>query len=208
MRRTLPGLVALFLMVHSGVAWAQGEATPGASPTPGPRIERYLLTTDQVPEGLEIIQEGPRTLDDVVAGFEDPDAARAQFENWGWQGNAVRAFHLPEGADADPDAIDGIYMSVHEFGSPDAAAAALDYTADAHAGGGDLEEIPGIALGDASRVLYGEMSYGDEITIYVQQGSALVRLSAASPEGDPTDEAVALMRLVLDSAAATPVSAP
>lgn len=200
-------VLLLFLGMPVSFTFAQDMATPGAADSDtGPG--RYLLTQDQVPEGLEVIQDGERTLQDVADGFEDPDAAMDQFEEWGWQGNAVRAFHVPEGADADPNEIDGIYMSVHEFASPDAAAEALDYTAHAHASGGGLEEREDSQLGDASRVLYGEMSYGDEITIYVQHENALIRLSAASPEGDPTDDAIELMQLALDSASATPIATP
>lgn len=204
MQRVVPGIVILFLLFSSATAVAQSDATP--PPVAG--IERFLLTEDQVPEGLVLIQDGDRTLQDVASGFEDPAATMDQFEEWEWQRNAVRAFHTPEGAEVAPGEIDGIYMSVHEFGSPEAAAEALDYSAEVHASGGDLEELQGVDLGDDSRALYGEMSYGDEVTLYVQQGSVLIRLSAASPEGDPTNEATELMQLVLESVPTTPVATP
>lgn len=211
MRRSIFSIISFFLLAFpASVSASQFAATPSpdASPSPAVDLGQYLLTEDQVPESLDLIQDGARTLQDVSAGFEDPEATMEQFLEWGWNGNVVRAFHLPEGADADPAEIDGIYMSVHAFGSPDAAAAALDYSADAHASGGGLDELDDIDLGDASRALYGEMSYGDEITIYVQQDNVLIRLSAASPEGDPTEEAIRLTRLVLDAPTATPVATP
>lgn len=204
------GVIAVLLVLSGNTSTAQGVSTPmpGASPSPEGGIARFLLSEDQVPEGLVTIQDGTRTLEDVAGGFSDPDATIDQFLEWGWQNNVVRAFHVPEGAEADPGEIDGIYMSVHEFGSPEDAAAALDYSVDAHmAGGGDdIDEMPDIQMGDYSRVLYGELSYGDEITFYVQQGNVLIRLSAASPEANPTAEAMNLMQTVLETAPATPTA--
>lgn len=69
-----------------------------------------------------------------------------------------------------------------------------------------LEEVSGIELGDSSRVLVGDMVYGTEITLYVQHGAQVIRLSASSPEGDPTAEATRLMQAMLDDQTATPVA--
>ncbi|CAN5686039.1 hypothetical protein BH23CHL3_BH23CHL3_05270 [soil metagenome] len=77
---------------------------------------------------------------------------------------------------------------------------ALDYSVDVHLGDTALAEQELEELGETSRVLFGEQPYGDEITIYVQQGEALIRLSASSPEGDPTKEAIALMEWMLEQA--------
>jgi hypothetical protein len=185
---------------HTTVAVAQAEASPpSASPSADPDVSFVLPTEEQVPNGLEIIQDGERTLEDVASGFSDPDATTDQFTEWGWQGNVVRAFHVPSGAEADPTTIDGIYISVHEFGSPEFAAEALDYAFEAHAADTNLEEIGDEELGDYSRTLYGTVSYGNEVTLYVQQGQYLIRLSASSPTGDPRGEAVALMQTMLEA---------
>lgn len=212
MRRLIFGLLGVLLVLPSSTAFAQGASTPSPSGSPSPVASTglFLLTQEQVPSGLVTIQDGERTLDDVASGFSDPEATIDQFVEWGWQRNVVRAFHLPEDVDAGPGQIDGIYMSVHEFGSPQAAADALDYSIEVHAAGADFEELPDVQLGDYSRALYGEMSYGDEVTLYVQQGNMLIRLSAASPEGDPTEEATELMQTALDSQTtpnATPTAA-
>ena len=209
MRRT----IAAFLGILMLASWAGASAqTPGASPqamlVSQVDLERYLLTGQQVPDGLVVIMDGRRTLPDVVSGFRDPDEAMERFKAWGWQGNVVRAFHAPENADIDPQAIDGIYMSIHAFGTPEEAAEALAYTADAHADAGDLRELDDVEIDTTSRVLYGEMSYGDEVTIYAQEGNIVIRLSAASPKGDPTNEAVRMVTLILDQTEATPTAAP
>lgn len=209
MRRSLPGLLGAFLVFPFGmlpVLAAQDTATPPAvaSPSPTAGTSLFLLEEDQVPEGLVTIQDGERTLEDVASGFSDPEAAMEQFVEWGWRRNVVRAFHVPENADADPNQIDGIYMSVHEFDSPASAAAALDYAFDVHAEGSGLKEMPDPRMGDYSRGLYGRLSYGNEVTLYVQQGNVLIRLSAASPQGDPRAATKELMEIVLASQPATP----
>ena len=211
MYRLVAGVLAsISLIAVSVLPVLAGESTPTptaiATPSATEQMPIALLTEDQVPDGLVLIDDGERTLDDVAGGFDDPDDAIERFTGWGWERNLIRAFHLPEDAPARPDEVDGIYLSVHEFDGPESAAEALDYALDAQANASDLREIEVPAIGDYSRALFGEPSYGNEVTLYVQQGSLLVRLSAASPEGDPTDQAIALMRTMLGSETATPVA--
>jgi hypothetical protein len=171
--------------------------TPVASPDVASTTTAILLTEDQVPTGLVMTDDRERSLDDVTAGFPLPAAARAQFKEWGWKGNHVRAFHTPQGAKVDATHIDGIYISVHEFGSSVGAAEALDYSVTMHASGAGLEEIRVAPMGDRSVALSGTMPYGKEVTIYVQRGSLLIRLSASSPKGDPAARAEKLMQTML-----------
>lgn len=205
-------LLAVPLLASVGGASLE-VATPSlsASPSPVPESAFVLPTEEQVPEGLFMIQDGSRSLEDVTSGFSDPAAATARFTAWGWQRNLIRAFHTPAGAAPDPNAIDGIYVSVHEFGSPPAAAEALDYSLVVHAEAATtLDEVDAPPLGDDARALYGPLPYGNEITLYVQQGTLLIRLSASSPEGDPRAEAIALVRTMLEQVSpdlATPPAA-
>lgn len=206
-RASIPFLLALVLGIVSTVSLrstssvAQTDATPPGSPAASPIAigDIVLLTEDQVPTGLVMIEDRDRTLDEVTANFSDPAAAREQFVAWGWQRNSIRAFHVPEGTALDPTKIDGIYISVHAFGSPEAAADALTYSFDVQAAGNNLEEIDIEPMGDASRALYGRMPYGNEVTLYVQRGDVLIRLSASSPQGDPRAEALELMRTILNT---------
>lgn len=177
----------------------EATASPEATPTQATGIALLLPTEEQVPDGLVIIDDGDRTLSDITDGFSDPTEAASMFVEWGWERNVIRAFHTPNDAAADPDEIDGIYVSIHELGSPEAAAKALDYTVEVHQAGADLEELEHEGFGDNSTVLFGDESYGNEITIYAQQGNVLVRLSASSPEGDPTEEASELVTMMLDN---------
>ncbi len=206
-RATVPLLIMLVPLAIAVMPWrsavsvAQGDATPPAAAEASPVAanEIVLLTEAQVPNGMVMIEDRDRPLDEVVANLSDPVAAREQFVAWNWQRNHIRAFHVPEGTAPDPAAIDGIYISVHEFGSPDAAADALTYSLGVQTGGTDLEEVAVENMGDTSRALYGKVPYGNETTIYVQKGNALIRLSASSPQGDPRAEALELMRTMLES---------
>lgn len=205
MRRSRPpALLVLHLAVLALLALTPASAqtpvagTPAATPAPD-SLASLLPAPDEVPEGLVITQDGERTLDDILAGFPDPDEAAERFQAWDWRANVVRAFHIEDTTTGDPGAVDGIYVSIHQFGSADAAAEALDYIVDVH-----LSQDPAVTeqghrgLGDASRVLWGEQVYGNEVTIYVQQRDVVIRLSVNSPEGDPGDVAWRLIETILD----------
>lgn len=202
--RILSSLFAIVMSLAFISASAQtpeaGTPPPAASPEATTGIASLLPDEEDVPDGLVIFQDGERTLADVTSGFSDPEATAAQFEEWGWQGNVVRAFTVEEGTAADPDGVDGIYVSIHEFGSPEAATEALEFSAEQH-----LEQDPVLteqdapSLGGTSRALFGEQPYGNEITLYVQQDNVLIRLSANSPEGNPEDVARNLVENVLES---------
>lgn len=174
---------------------ASPQASPMASPVAGGVLP--LPTEAQVPPDLAMTEDRERTLDEVTANFADPAAARQQFVEWGCQRNLIRAFHTPEDAPVAPELINGIYVSVHEFGTPEFAAEALDYSFGVQAGDPSLAEIQIDLLGETSRALYGTLSYGNEVTIYVQQGNLLIRLSASAPKGDPRDQAIDLMETML-----------
>lgn len=203
----VPGLMLVAIMAASWqapVAGFQNGATPAGSPMASPVIATgvVLLTEDQVPNGLVVIEDRERSLDEITANFSDPAAARERFLDWGWKRNSIRAFNVPQDTSLDPGLIDGIYISVHEFGSSQAAAEALTYSFDVQAAATGLDEMPIDPLGDSSRALYGSVPYGNEITIYVQRDNLLIRLSASSPEGDPREQALDLVRTMLEASPA------
>lgn len=201
-RLTAMFIILLVVASQAPLALAQDSGTPEPDSTPSPigTSGLVLLTQDQAPNGPVIIMDGERTLDDVVANFTDPASAEAQFEEWGWQRNVVRGFNVADGETLDPEEIDGFYISVHEFGNSVSAIDALDYTFATHITGSEFEEIDTDPIGDYSRTLYGEVPYGHEVTFYVQIEELMIRFSASSPEGDPREEAEAVLRQMLESA--------
>jgi hypothetical protein len=198
MRRLLTFLGLLMIIATATPAAAQTPAasTPGATPTAIVHLATLLPTGDEVPAGLEMTQDGERTLDDVLSGF--PDEAAERFAAWGWRGNVVRAFHTPAGADVSPGAVDGVYVSIHAFATPDDAGDALAYIVDTHKRQDPAVVEQGhLGLGDESRVLWGEQPYGSEVTLYVRAGSVVIRLSANAPDGDPSEVAWGLIDVIL-----------
>jgi len=146
-------LVLAFLLVgvmavswQAPVAGFQNGATPSGSPLASPVIGAgaALLTETQVPNSLVVIEDRERSLDEITANFSDPVAARERFLDWGWKRNSIRAFNVPAGTSLDPSLIDGIYISVHEFGSPQAAAEALVYSLDVQADATGLDRCRSI----------------------------------------------------------------
>lgn len=207
MQRAVVVTLVFVLTISTGslrATFAQGDA---ATPAAEIGVDFVFPMVEQIPEGMVIISDGERTLDDVATGFTDPAAAIARFEAWGWQGNRIRAFHIADESESDPQAIDGIYISVHQFASAESAAEALDYSVAEHLLDPVVTEVTGPAFGDASRALSGDMAYGTEMTFYVQDGPRLIRLSTSSPEGDPTAEAIRLMEVMLAAQPATPEAA-
>lgn len=193
-RLLIVALLALALLPWQVVTAQQG--TPSASPAALSPTTAILLTEDEVPDELVMTDDRERTLAEVASGFASPEAAEKRFRGWGWRTNSVRAFRTPPDVSTDPRQIDGIYISVHQFGTPEDAAAALAYSVQIHLENADLAEQDHEPLGDASTVLYGPMTYGNEVTYYVQQGDLLIRLSASSPKGDPrpaADDLIATM---------------
>src|SRR5699024_9744117 len=88
-------------------------------------------------------------------------------------------------------------VSIHQFGDAKAAREALDFSIGEQAAGTVLQEITTQLLGDYTRALYGPEDYGNETTVLVQQGSFLIRVSAAMLDGDPTADAVAVTEAIL-----------
>jgi hypothetical protein len=179
------------------VTGAAAQSTPVATPA-ATVFGITLPAEDSLPREMDVIMDGSRTLDDVVANFVDPERAAEQFEEWNWQANHVRGYHVPSGTDLDPGEVDGIYISIHQFGDAASAVDALDFIVAAHLQGSDLEDREVDGLGDYAQEIYGEMPYGNEVTWYVQVDDLVIRFSASAPEGDPRGEAEPLLQEMLD----------
>ena len=156
-----------------------------------------LPTEDQVPDGLIQTADRQRTLDVVAVNYADPTDTAQRFTEWGWQGNVVRGFDLPDGASVPPGSTTSIDVSVHLFASAEGAAAALDYSFVDQATTSGAHEEPGRPIGDASRVLVAQDEEGTGVTLYVQRGNSLIRVTAFSPDGDPTEDAFSVAETIL-----------
>jgi hypothetical protein len=185
----------------SGGSGASGTVA-GAEPAGTMEPIALLPAIADVPAGLVETGRRTRSLPEVAGNYTDPAETTRLFTQWGWQGNAVASFALPEGQEAQSGQVNGVYVSIHQFSSPDAARAALDFSLTEQAAGTVLQEVPVSPLGEHTRALYGPEDYGNEITILVQQGSFFIRVSAAMLDGDPTADAVAVTEAILKNVTA------
>jgi len=173
-------------------------STPVASGTPQPVPWNTLLEQSDLPDGMDIIQDGQRTLEDIVANFPDPAEAKRRFRAWGWEGNVVRAFHQPSSAKLNTGDIDGVYLSAHAFGSADTAEKAAAYIAGVHALGLAVEPVADDRFAVPAIAILAQQPYGQEITWYARVGRFVLRLSASAPKGDPQPQAQPLMATWLE----------
>lgn len=161
-----------------------------------------LPTEEDVPAGLVTTDEARlTTIDEVVTGFSDPEDAAVQLETWGWVENASRTFELPEGAEPPENNLTFLYISIHQFGSADAAQAALTYFADDLMASSGFEAAEVGDIGETARGLVSQIEGGEIGALYVQQGPFLLRIGTTASEGEALPAAIEATREILDRAA-------
>lgn len=192
----LTGVTQTDKTVSASSHGAPSAATSGESVD----IQAMLPTVNDIPDGLSELGRSSRSLQEATAKYPDPADALAQFTAWGWQANAICNFGPVPISAWEEGKLNGVYVSIHQFDSPDHAASALDYSLIAQATGTPLQEIATQNYGDYTRALYGLLDYGNEITFLVQKGNLFVRVSAASVGADPTPKAEAILQTILAKA--------
>jgi hypothetical protein len=203
-----PPATATSVPDHTATAAAAPEAvaeTPAAAsnrrtPTPRARtsakIADMLPADGDVPQGFVLDDEGKYTVAEVAASFPDTADAQQRLEGWKWREGRFRAYKLPESAQT-PDATNYLYVSIHQFGTADAASSALEYFADARAQAVQLRDIEATRLGDEMRAMSGRPTTANEVDLYIRQGSRLIRVAAFSQNGDPLASAEDLAKTIL-----------
>lgn len=189
-----------------------GAATATAAPTQAQAsgsgifgevtTEELVPSEESVPAGFVLTDDTALTsIEEVAAAFSDPDDAAMQLEAWGWEENASRTFQLSEGAAPPESGMTFLYVSVHRFGSDQAAQEALTYFADELAAFRNLAEAEVSDVGDTARGLVGPIEGGgEEGALYVQQGPYLLRIGTVAPEGAALGAAVGVAQAILDGA--------
>ena len=171
---------------------AASELSAATIVTEAVAIAAMLPAAAEMPLDLVQTEEGARTSAAITATFPDPTDAAQRFAEWDWQENAFRHFAALDGSVVE--------TSLHLFGSEEAAADALSYFADGRAAVLRLQGVPFQGIGDSSTAVGGTVDGGNEYTLYVQQGNVLLRVTAVSPIGDPSADAVAVAELILAKA--------
>lgn len=138
--------VAVALLVATLTACTP-DAPPGSGGEPSPTGvdvgagDLAALLFDDVPPGWVVVAEetGPLTLDEVVAGSDDPSSERRRLVDHGFVRGYARSWT------SDDDAGDVIFAFVYEFADGAGARADLDAgVGEARDDGHEFFEVPGI----------------------------------------------------------------
>jgi hypothetical protein len=177
---------------HAKASLDNSETQHATTSTPAStgQIADLLPTQNDVPNGLVIVAENQRTLDQVAQNYSDPSDTTKRFTHWGWKGNVTRTFGVPPGGSAPVGGTISIYVSIHKFGKGSYAQDALNYSFDNQVGSTGAAEVTAPNVGDGSRAMSVTTDSGNEATIYVRKGSALLRITVMSVNANPLNEAV------------------
>lgn len=195
---TAPAVTPTPKPAQAGGAASGGDAPTATTKPSTPKIADMLPTKNDVPDGFQQTDNGKLSKDEVAATFSDPKDAATKFDEWQWKENVYRTFAIPADAKHATDDVTYLYVSIHRFGSSDAASAALPYFAQ------EVEKARGLhkidvsdKLGDEIIALAGPADGSNEVALYIRDGNRIIRVTAFADSGDSTDEAVRLAKKVL-----------
>jgi len=166
------------------------------------QLTALLPAAEQVPEALASVADTSRTQEEVVEALGGGRPAETNLADWGWTGNVERRFEVADPAAADPASTTVVIVSIHGFASPEAAAEALPFFSDilVNTAGYIEAEDPQVAeLGDTARLLTQATDEGQNVALYIQDGSVMYRLGGFSPAGDPAADVIAVATAMLES---------
>lgn len=162
-------------------------------------LAALLPEADEVPEGLDAASDSERDQAGVVEALGGGRPAEQNLETWEWSGNAERTFSPSDPEAVEPEATTFLSVSVHGFGTPEAAAEALPFFSEILVEGG-WEEAEAPDLGDNARLLQTVNEDGStNVALYVQEGTVLYRIGGSSTGGDPTQDVTDVATSILES---------
>lgn len=170
---------------------APSDAVP-AEPDSVTAVPLVTMLPDQEDVPIEWMQteEGGRTAEEITQTFPDPVDAAQRFAEWAWSGNAFRTFTAPDGTAS-------VSVSLHRFGTPEAADEALSYYMDGRIAAMGLQPRRIDQIGDQAAAITGSVADGTEATIYTRRGTVLARVTAVSAVDDPFAIAESTAKLVV-----------
>lgn len=192
---------------------ADGGAPQGESPEPSATAEdaaapeptrstasarSMLPTTGDLPDGFQRTEDDKRVKDAVAASFSNSDEATNLLGEWEWRENAYRTFEIPADAGADPNSMTYINISIHRFGTEQGAKSALTYFADDVITTQGLEELDVDRVGEQTRALKGAPDGANLVVLYIRTNNYLIRIGGSSPQGDPTQDVIAMAEKIVE----------
>jgi hypothetical protein len=175
------------------------DAEPAPEPTRNapPSARSLLPAVSDLGSNYERTEDDKRTRDAVADSFSKPDEALSKLEGWKWRENAYRTFEIPAANNPDVNDTTVINISIHRFGDEQGAKDALNYFAEDVIATQGLEEFRIDRIGEQTRALRGNKD-GSNVVLYVRNGDYLIRIGGYSPEGDPTDDLIALAKSIIE----------
>lgn len=173
------------------------EEEDAADAAAAPPLQDLLPAEGDVLPGLVLTMDETRSRTEVAGELGTEEAAQL-LTDWGWEGNAYRIFVDQEGT-LPPGSTTFVTVSVHRFGSAEAATEALTYFSDLVVEVQGLRDVPVGSVGDDARALQGAPDGLPLVVLYVRQGADMFRIggSSSSAEGDPTPDVLELARTIL-----------
>jgi hypothetical protein len=185
----------------TGAETPEPTATPepdSSEETRAPASARSMLpTTGDLPEGFQRTEDDKRAKEAVAASFSNSEEALSLLNEWEWRENAYRTFEIPADDGGDPNGMTYINISIHRFGAEQGAKDALTYFADDVMGTQGLEELDIERIGEQTRALKGAPSGANLVVLYIRVDNYLIRVGGSSPQGDPTDQVVAMAEQIV-----------
>lgn len=157
-----------------------------------PDLLDLLPLQQEIPSDLGHAGDQRRSLAEVVINYTDPAETERLFTLWGWEENVTRGYE----GNGRSSGVTSVYVSIHRFGSASDAAWALDYSLLDQAASTGAWDVSVAPLGATTRAL----ATGSDVTIYVQQGDLMIRLTVAATEADQLSTAQSIMQSILERA--------
>lgn len=154
-------------------------------------LTTFLPLQHEVPSDLQVGTDQHRNLAEVAANYSDPATTQGFFTAWGWEGNVTRSY-----SGVDPIyGVTSVYASVHRFGGSMNAEHALAHSLDNQASSTGAWEIP-VDLLATTRAI----ATSSEVTISLQEGDLIIRLTVVSPSREAIYVAERIVRAVVNRA--------
>lgn len=162
-------------------------------------LSPLLPAEEEVPDGLTLVEEGSRSLQEIADSFPDPADARRKLQQWGRDANVYRNFS-GTGDSVTKNGTFWLEVSLHRFSSTQNATSAADYFAAGRQAAMDIPGVPVERIAKPTIAIGGQTGDGFETTIYTVAGPVLVRVTAiAERDGNPVEDATAVARVVVGS---------
>lgn len=157
-------------------------------PVGSPELSTLFPGLNELPADLEYTGGQSRALDTVAANYTNPQETERLFRRWGWEGNVTGSYD----GDGSISGVTSVYVSIHRFGSPANAARAMDYSVTDQMTSTGAWEVLVDPVGEYTRAL----STNSDLTLYMQHGEVIVRLTIWSRGVDPMPIAVEIMNAI------------